>query len=182
MPVSLIPQCVPLFLTTLSYTQLYTVSWTCTAVLKLLNKVDLPEVVPEEMVSQTEAAEAEEEWEALQEDGEFPDSKVDVNMFAERVSNMGVDEKEARQLFESMCPTGERTSFTHPPNLTDVRWLTGPMAKSQFVAQFAKYKAVVFAAPVAVVEGKTTLVKKVQNSDQVPAAPAEDKSFCCTLL
>merc|ERR1711861_119311 len=121
------------------------------------------EVVPEEMVSQTEAAEAEEEWEALQEDGEFPDSKVDVNMFAERVSNMGVDEKEARQLFESMCPTG-------------------PMAKSQFVAQFAKYKAVVFAAPVAVVEGKTTLVKKVQNSDQVPAAPAEDKSFCCTLL
>ena len=52
------------------------------------------------------AAEAEEEWEALQEDGEFPGGTVDDKLFAQRVGNMGVSEKEARTLFEDMCPTG----------------------------------------------------------------------------
>ena len=58
------------------------------------------------------------------------------------------------------------------------------MAKDQFIAQFSKYKVAVFAAPVEVVEGKTTLVKnkRKEGADEQGGAPAEDKSFCCTLL
>eukprot|EP00656_Telonema_subtile_P009971 TRINITY_DN14746_c0_g1_i1.p1 TRINITY_DN14746_c0_g1~~TRINITY_DN14746_c0_g1_i1.p1 ORF type:complete len:151 (+),score=43.83 TRINITY_DN14746_c0_g1_i1:73-525(+) len=108
---------------------------------------------------------AHEEWEAAG----FNKDEATEKEFVEAMDGVGLGPTEAADLFKAMNENkGDK------------------LTKQQFVERFAEpkcYKAVVLADSVEVVEGASTLVMtRPGQAEPKKAAPAADKSSCCTIL